>query len=176
MSQTNSRQEQDSYSDITQADIDSTFKVLEAIRDVWAINSGATQAANNAHCLVQDFEDDVTTQPTGQKQTEIEINGVPQEAVDFALDQLEASSLHNLIENNDAELVGELEPHPDNNSVVVFGRTLVEEQLRASVSEKIWDMVREVNNGERDDYTAAELENALRTLSFTIRQHRTTEQ
>ena len=41
---------------ITQEDIESTYKVLEYLRDEWAYDQGYADALNNSHVIVQEFE------------------------------------------------------------------------------------------------------------------------
>lgn len=48
--------------DITTDDIESTYKVLETIRDEWAYDAQTEKIPNEAHCIVQEFEADIAEQ------------------------------------------------------------------------------------------------------------------
>ena len=42
--------------EITESDIESTYKVLEKLRDVWLENNTKKCEVNDVHCIVQEFE------------------------------------------------------------------------------------------------------------------------
>jgi len=88
----------------------------------------------------------------------IDISRLPEEVADYALDQLPdrlgGEHLHEAVRNLQ---VNEEIMRDYQRGHVTVGTTVIEEVLRRAIQEKINDIEREIQSGERTDYTRAEV-------------------
>jgi len=158
------------HDEITRGDVESAFRVLEYLRDEWSEYPQTETLTNGAHSALQAFSasrdlDSSTTE------TAIALPEVPQEAVDYAFDRLEAPTVDKLLRGYQSPLSGDLKYDYDDKRVVVEGRTPIEQVVVGAVDEKLRDMLYEVRHGERDDYTAPELRQIRRDVRTTLIRH-----
>lgn len=153
--------------EILQSDVESAFKVLEYLRDEWPDYPQSQTLMNGAHCALQAFvnDHDIGSAPEG---TVVDINGAPQEAIDYAFDQLEATSVNKLIMGYRHPFSSEINYDYDNGQLAIQGRSPVEEILVNAMDEKLRDMLYEVRHNERDDYAASELREARRKMQTNL--------
>jgi len=165
---------QQEVDDITKRDVEAAFRVLEYVRDQWSYDERTRKVPNEAHCVLQEFVDDVdinTNAGTRSHSTDIEIGAAPQEAIDYAFDQFDANHLWELFNGHrDFPLSGEFTLDYENNSVRISGLTIVEQVLLDTIDEKLAGMITEVEHGERDDFSTSELRQARRDIYLEIRR------
>jgi hypothetical protein len=158
------------HDEITRGDVESAFRVLEYLRDEWSEYPQTETLMNGAHSALQAFSASRDLD-SDTPETAIAIAEVPQEAVDYAFDRLEATTVSELLRGYQFSLGGNLSYDYDGNRVVVEGRTPIEQIIIEAVDEKLHDMLYEVNHGERDDYTAADLKQIRRGVQTTLTRH-----
>ena len=146
----------------------------EALKDK-GVEEGVIQAAladTRAALVSSDEEVEKECPSPGEdlRQTICQIENVPQEAVDFAFDQMDAKSLDQVIKNRRQPLGGEIEYDYENQRIVLNGRTVLEQCIIESIDEKLSNMMYEVEHGEREDYTRAELHEARKSLCVTLNE------
>jgi len=154
----------------TVADIQSAYTVLEYLRDEWGNADHITELANEVHYLVQELEetDSIKAPPKG---TEIQIHGVPQEAIDFAFDQLEGTHLRETLKRyRDFPMNGEISLDYGNGTVSMSEDTVIEQILLDSIDEKLAQMLTEVEAGARDDHSVEELLEARQNIQLSIQR------
>lgn len=109
----------------------------------------------------------------GCPMTNISLENVPQEAVDYAFDQIGEGGLDILLRDYvDWGVAGELSLDYGSQTVKLTSLTVVEQAVRKAVDEKLAGMQYEIEHGERDDYEIADIRHARHALQFDISRSR----